>query len=77
MKESPITLSSKNENHMITLLTVLEDEFRKSYGDPIVNTKVVYNETFKKLLEDNRYVDREESDREWVCRFLEDVITHN
>lgn len=50
-------------------MTVLDDEFRKVCGDPISASKVFFNEDFKKLLDDNRYVDREE-DKRWVINFV-------
>ena len=43
MQNSPITLSSKKENHLITLATVLEDEFRRNYGESFSVNRILFN----------------------------------
>lgn len=75
MYNSPITLSKDDPKHITTILIVLQEEFTRSHGEPIGFNRVLYNETFKKLAEDNRYVHTKKEDQLYIRTFLEELIT--
>jgi hypothetical protein len=51
----------------MTTVIAMEEEFKKSHGDPISIAKLIANDSFKKLLEENRYVLDNVDDKIWLC----------
>ena len=64
-------------DHMLTLMHVMEEMFRKNTGEHITAMKVMYNDDLKRILEENRFVINNKEDEAWVCGFLENLITND